>query len=180
VSVVNLDNDGVTIYLPLIFKDFISAPDLVIDSLTATSGGITVVLKNQGNALLVDAFWVDVYFNPSVTPSLNKRWQDIASHGAVWGVSGARLNQLSPGGTLTLTRGGAHYFPQFSSPPPLPVGANVFGFVDSVDFSTSYGAVQESNEGNNLRGPVISTADNGSPTAGQTESPSLAGLPDRE
>jgi hypothetical protein len=175
-----------TTYLPLILKNFVTAPDLVVESLSAGGSGVTVVIKNIGTGPVADAFWVDVYFNPNQTPSLNKRWEDIAPAGVVWGVSGAGLSQLTPGGSLTLTSGDAFYFPQFSSTPPLPVGATVFVLPDSVDFNTSYGAVQESNEANNLFGPVISTANSGLPraqpapeTAGQTESPSLEGLPVR-
>jgi hypothetical protein len=95
-------------------------------------------------------------------------------------VSGAGLSQLAPGGTLTLTSGDAFYFAQFSSTPPLPIGANVFALADSVNFGTSFGAVQESNEGNNLAGPVISTAAGGTSSTDQAGSPSLKGLPDRE
>ena len=179
VVVINDDNDGGFIFLPLIFKDSVPAPDLVVDSLGANSSGVTLVIRNQGSVPVVDAFWVDVYFNPSVTPSLNQRWQDIASHGQVWGVTGSGLSQLGPGGTLTLTTGDSFYFAQFSSTPPLPAGANVFALADSVDFSTSYGAVQESDEGNNLFGPVVSAATGGSSAAGQTESPSPEGLPPR-
>ncbi len=175
----NISTPNRPLFLPLIFKDFVLAPDLVIDSLTASSSGVTLVIRNQGNAPVGNAFWVDVYFNPSVPPGINQPWQTIASHGLVWGVSGVGLSQLTPGGTLTLTSGGAFYFPQYSSPPPLPVGANVYGLVDSVNFSTTYGAVQESNEANNRFGPVLSTAAAGSPTAGQAAVPSLEGLPPR-
>jgi hypothetical protein len=167
-------------YLPIILKNSLTLPDLVINNLTATSNSVTLTLRNQGNAPVTDAFWVDVYFNPSVTPSLNKRWQDIAPRGVVWGVTGAGLSQLTPGGTLTLTTGGPFYFPNFSSPSPWPVGASVFAQVDSINFSTAYGAVQESNEGNNVFGPVVSTAVD-SPLTGETaETPSWQGLPGRE
>lgn len=147
-----------TTYLPAILKDVPAPPDLVISNLSATSGIVSLTLRNQGSTPVTDAFWVDVYFNPSVTPSLNKRWQDIAPKGAVWGVSGAGLSQLTPGGSLNLTSGDSFYFPNLSSTPPWPVGANVFGQVDSLNFSTTYGAVRESNEANNVFGPIISTA----------------------
>ncbi|GAB4410284.1 MAG: hypothetical protein Fur0044_03990 [Anaerolineae bacterium] len=182
VAVVNLDNDVPPvspIFLPLIVRNSVTAPDLVIDSLSASSSGVTLVIRNQGNAPVVDAFWVDVYFNPTSTPTVNKRWQDIASRGQVWGIQGVGL-PLDPGESLTLTSGDAFYFPQFSSAPPLPVGANVFGLVDSVDFSTTFGAVRESNEANNLFGPVLSTAASGPATAAQSGTPSPEGLPDRE
>jgi hypothetical protein len=95
-------------------------------------------------------------------------------------VSGAGLSQLTPGGTLTLTIGDAYYFASQSSPLPFPTGAQVYGFVDSVNYSTTYGNVQESNEGNNLFGPVVSTAtaDSGPQTTAGDE-PSREGLPER-
>jgi hypothetical protein len=43
----------------------------------------TVTIRNKGNAPVVDAFWVDVYFNPSHTPGINQPWDTIASHGVV-------------------------------------------------------------------------------------------------
>ncbi|MCK6624302.1 MAG: hypothetical protein L6R45_03910 [Anaerolineae bacterium] len=181
VAVVNLDNDVPPvspIFLPLIVRNSVTAPDLVIDNLTASSSGVTLVIRNQGNAPVVGAFWVDVYFNPTSTPTVNRRWQDIASRGQVWGIQGAGL-PLDPGESLTLTSGGAFYFPQFSSTPPLPVGAHVFALVDSVDFSTTFGAVRESSEANNLFGPVLSTAGN-SKTISQSETLVPEGLPDRE
>lgn len=184
VAVTNQDNDGPPIspsgpiYLPIITKNAISASDLVIDSLNASSSEVTVVLRNGGNTAITDAFWVDIYFNPSQTPSLNKPWPTIASRGLVWGVQGAGL-PLDPGESLTLTLGDAFYFPQFSSTLPLPVGATVFGLVDSVDFSTTFGVLQESSEANNLFGPVLSTAGSSS-SAGQSTTPAPEGLPDRE
>lgn len=186
VVVINLDNDSPPIsptgplYLPFIVKNFTSGPDLVIDSLSAGSNGVTLVIRNAGTAPVVDAFWVDVYFNPGQTPVVNKPWQAIAAHGQVWGVTGAGLSQLTPGGTLTLTSGDAYFFSSESSPLPLPVGANVLALADSVNFSTSYGAVLESNEENNVSQPVVSTAARYSHTARQFELLSFEGLPRRQ
>jgi hypothetical protein len=172
-------------YLPIILKNYTppvpppAAPDLVVENIIATSNVVTVTIRNAGTAAVNDAFWVDVYFNPSETPSLNHPWDTIASHGVVWGVT----TSIPAGGTLVLTTGGPYYFgPPDSSAPPLPVGANVYALVDSVDYSTTYGAVQESNEGNNLYGPVVSTASVGSkeaPVVGEGQSPSMEGLPPR-
>jgi hypothetical protein len=178
-------SSNTTRYLPILLKNSAAAPDLVIDTLAASSSGVTLVIRNTGNRPVVDAFWIDVYFNPTSTPVVNKRWPDIASRGAVWGIDGAAL-PLDPGESLTLTTGDAYYFPQFSSTPPLPVGANVFALADSVDFSTTYGSVKENDEGNNLAGPVISTPAGGLSTApppdqtsGQADGPSPVGLPPR-
>jgi hypothetical protein len=168
------------VYLPLILKHSVSGPDLVVDSLIATSDAVTVTIKNQGNVPVTDAFWVDVYFNPSVTPSLNQPWDTIASYGMVWGVT----TPIAPnGGILILTSGGDYYFPEYSSPAPLPVGADVYALVDSINFGTSYGTVLESNEENNLLGPVTSTtgvAGEAASVGNQGRSPSMERLPPRQ
>jgi len=157
-------------FLPFVAHAFAPAPDLVIDHLVATSRAVTVTVRNAGELPVNDAFWVDVYFSPTESPTVNKPWHTIAANGVVWGVT----TPVSAGGVLTLTTGGADYFPQYSSSPPYPVGAQVYALVDSVDFSTSYGAVWESNEANNLFGPVISTSgvgDTSSPTVGASVPP---------
>jgi hypothetical protein len=167
-------------YLPLIFKaPTYIPPDLVVDSLNASGGGVAVVIRNSGPTPVVDAFWVDVYFNPSQMPTVNKPWDSIASHGVVWGVT----SPIPAGGSLTLTNdiSDLYYFPVYSSTPPLPVGADVYVLVDSINYRTTYGAVQESDESNNLHGPVTSTAVTGqvASSAGQGPSPSTEGLPAR-
>ncbi len=164
-------------YLPIIVSGFVSAPDLMVDDIRATSTGVTVTIRNAGTAAAVDEFWVDVYFNPSQTPGLNQPWDAIASYGAVWGVT----QPLAPGESLVLTTGGTYYDPGRSSPLPFPVGVPVYALVDSINYDTTYGAVQESNEGNNLGGPVISTAGGagGAATSAPAPSPVAAGLPGR-
>jgi hypothetical protein len=143
------------IFLPLIRmgRAAPSTPDLVVNSLVATGDAVTVTIKNVGTAAVVDAFWVDVYFNPTQTPTINRPWDTIASHGVVWGVT----RSIPTGGTLTLTTNGDYYAPEYSSTSPLPVGAAVYALADSINYNTTYGAVRESNEENNLFGPVKST-----------------------
>lgn len=163
------------VYLPTIFKTFSSGPDLVVDNLIATSGAVTLTIRNAGTAAVVDAFWVDVYFNPGQQPTLNQPWKTIAPAGAVWGVT----KSLAVGESLTLTSGGAYYFgPPDSSALPFPAGVPVYAFVDSVNYSTQYGSVPEGNETNNLLGPVVSTA-GGSRPAGTDSTSTPAGLPMR-
>ncbi len=132
----------------------------MVESISASSGGVTVVIKNIGGSPVVAAFWVDVYFNPSQRPIYNQQWEQIAPAGVVWGVNGAGLGQLVPGGTLTLVSGGDYYAAAESSALPFPGGAQVYAQVDSVNPTTTYGAVQESNEANNISGPVISAPSN--------------------
>jgi hypothetical protein len=142
------------LHLPLIFKNATFEPDLTIDSLLATADAVTVTIKNQGIGPATDPFWVDLYFDPDETPTLNHPWDTIAGYGLVWGVT----TPLGSGESLTLTIDNAHYFPEYSSAPPLPVNVDVYGLVDSINFGTDYGAVRERDESNNLFGPVRSTA----------------------
>jgi hypothetical protein len=151
---------AVTLYLPVIIKNYIYGPDLVIDSLSSDATGPQVVIRNAGNAPVTDAFWVDVYFDPTTTPSLNQPWDSLAPAGAAWGITA----DLPAGDTLTLTVGDAYYFPQYSSA-GFPADVPVYGYVDSVNYATGYGNVWESDEGNNLFGPIDATAgSDGAPT----------------
>ncbi len=143
------------IYLPLICKDCVTGSDLIIvpGSLVASSSAITLQIQNVGNTATNNDFWVDVYFNPTQTPTLNKPWDTIAPAGATWGVT----QPLTAGQVLALTVGGTYYDASESSS-SFPSDANVYAYVDSVNYATTYGAVEESNENNNLSGPVPSTA----------------------
>lgn len=170
-----LGQDVTFTYLPLIVKNHNTVPDLVITDLSASGGGITVKLQNRGNEMVTGDFWVDVYFNPSQTPALNKPWDSIAPAGASWGVTA----DIPAGDTLTLTVGDKYYAPQYSSA-SFPAGAQVYGYVDVVNYNTGYGAVRESDEGNNLFGPVTSTADSGAlPLSSQDDRPGVSTLPTR-
>ncbi len=152
IAAVNLDNDVSRIYLPLILRNSRPAPDLVVDSLTTGPSGPRVTIRNAGNSAVADPFWVDVYYDPNpAPPPLNRTWQSIAPYGAYWGVT----RRLAPSETLTLTIGGKYYFDGSNA---FPAGLPVYAYVDSVNYATSYGNVKESNEANNVLGPVTSTA----------------------
>jgi len=146
----------VYVYLPLVGKNSVTAPDLVIDTLLVNSQAITMTITNQGNRPVVDAFWVDLYINPTTPPTgVNQRWQDLGAQGATWGVTDV---PITPGGTLTLTLDTAR--PDLSSfaLPPTP-GTSIYAQVDSVNLDTIYGGVLELHEigggtYNNIIGPV--------------------------
>ncbi len=145
--------------MPLLTKDHSTIPDLVIKNLLASSDAVTVVVTNQGNAAVADAFWVDAYVNPTTPPTgVNQRWEDLGTQGVAWGVVVPAL-PLAPSQVLTLTLGGNYYFgpPVSNISLPLPAGSVVYAQVDSVNFATTYGNVAEGNEANNISGPVFST-----------------------
>jgi PKD repeat protein len=137
----------VYVYLPIVMVGSSTppGPDLVVSSLTASGSDITVVVTNQGDTAVTDAFWVDVYSDPDPIPTMvNQTWAMLADQGLVWGVDNVTLN---PGQSLTLTIDGAHYQANLSnfSGNLLP-GTPVYAQVDSANTTTTYGAVLENHE----------------------------------
>lgn len=161
------------VHLPVIFKGFISGPDLVIvpNSLVATTGGVTVTIRNDGTAAVLDAFWVDIYYDLASPPVLHQQ-------GSVfWGLSVPNGGiPILPGESVTLTFSS----PYLASPPtPPPAGTTIYGQVDSIG-PFSYGAVDETNEGNNVSGPATSTTALGSQINIGISGFSTGGLPSRD
>ncbi len=166
----------VKIYLPLIMRNAVVAPDLVVERIIATSNGAQVVIKNQGNAPVMDEFWVDLYVNPHPVPTgVNQTWNDgRCTQGIVWGVTTAAL-PIAPDGMITLTYGDDYYWPSLSSFGTLAAGTPIYVQVDSANVGTTFGAVRESHEivngtYNNVSGPVVSTLN----VAGNPPLPPLA------
>jgi hypothetical protein len=161
VAVANLDDDRTFIYLPMVMRNYVLAPDLVVERIIATRNNIQVVVKNQGGAPVNDEFWVDVYINPREAPTrVNQTWNMLGNQGLTWGVTSSALPALVPGGVLTLTLTDGYYQPDYSNVSwPLPAGVLVYAQVDSADAATTYGAVREDHEifggpYNNILGPV--------------------------
>ncbi|RME98819.1 MAG: hypothetical protein D6768_16430 [Chloroflexi bacterium] len=144
-------------YLPVVMKTILHPPDLV-GSFTLSPAGpnfnagspvtINVVVTNQGD-FPVGGFWVDFYINPSGTPTVNVRWNDLCSlnpcYGLAWYVSslGARqsinLSSNNPAHNYSIWPG---YFAGGSTTLQL--------YVDSWNPGVSSGSISEGDEGNNL------------------------------
>jgi hypothetical protein len=146
------------VYLPLVASQYVGAPDLVVQSLQATTSGVGLQVKNVGTASTTESFWVDIYIDPAPAPtSVNQIWSSIAAQGGAWGVSGVALH---PGEILTLTTGDDYYADTYSEINwPLTVGAQVYAQVDSAHVGSEFGAVRETHEilggtYNNVIGPV--------------------------
>ena len=106
------------VYLPLVVKPGLVAPDLVVEALIAASEAVTVVVKNQGNGPVLDAFWVDVYINPYPQPTMvNQPWHQLSTQGMVWGG-----NNLTPSAKRNCDPdlGGYGLLAQFKSIHPTP------------------------------------------------------------
>ncbi len=145
------------LYLPIVTKHHVSAPDLSIKALVATQTHITVVVQNLGNMPVVNNFWVDVYVDPDPIPSgPNDIWPDFADQGLAWGIT----EDLLPGATFTLTEGNAIPWVTYTLITwPLRIGIPIYAQVDSAYVGQSYGAVLENHEilggpYNNFAGPV--------------------------
>jgi hypothetical protein len=156
------------VYLPIIEKGSISAPDLAITNFTVTGSSpnqvVTIIVQNLGNASTGEGFWVDFYVNPTTLPNNpalggNRRWERTgSSQGIAWPMSA-----LAPGASVTLTSNGA---PGTISPAPaplsnwtgsLPSGTNqLYGFADSFDAENApFVEIDESNESNNMASQTV-------------------------
>lgn len=138
------------VFLPMAVNNFVSAPDLVVTNINASSDVIEVVIENQGTVATTNGFWVDFYIAPDPVPTHeNQQWSDVADEGLVWGVSVS----IPAGGSLTLTYSTAPGAPNLyyvasnsNYGGSLPVGTSVYAQVDSAHLTTSYGGVLETHE----------------------------------
>jgi VCBS repeat-containing protein len=188
VAVVGVDKDIYHVYLPFTARSYVSAPDLVVERIIATSDSIQLVIKNQGHVPVANEFWIDVYIDPDPIPTaVNQVWPYLCDEGLVWGITADAL-PLLPGDAITLTIGDVFYVPEYSSVSwPLATDTPVYAQVDSADITTTYGAVLETHEiagetYNNISS-TLSTADVTGlalpPANGTSRSSSLSGLPPR-
>ncbi|MCP5098878.1 MAG: hypothetical protein GY943_25280 [Chloroflexi bacterium] len=132
------------VYLPMVMNNFVSLPDLVINSLIVSSSNVTIEIENIGDAPTTDDFWVDFYIDPSPPPiGVNETWDLLSSQGMAWGVT----QSLAVGETLTLTINDTYYDASKSNfSGIIPSDAQVYAQVDSANTLTTYGAVQETHE----------------------------------
>jgi hypothetical protein len=150
------------IYLPLVMKGQVVAPDLVVERIVASPDDVAVLIRNRGSAPVVDSFWVDLYVDPDPVPTaVNQIWPDLADEGLVWGVTAG----LAPGEALTLKVGDEFYVSEYSQVTwPLLPRTPIYAQVDSANALTAHGSVLESHEisggaYNNISGPAYPTTD---------------------
>ncbi len=138
------------IFLPMITNNFVSAPDLVVTNINASSSLIEVTIENQGSQATSTGFWVDFYIDPNPVPTHeNELWADLSDEGIVWGVNVS----IPAGDSLTLSYSTVTGAPNLyysaansSYSGSLPVGTPVYAQVDSAHLNTSYGGVLETHE----------------------------------
>ncbi|KAA3662913.1 MAG: choice-of-anchor D domain-containing protein, partial [Chloroflexi bacterium] len=141
-----------SIYIPIIVMP--SYPDLIVQSVMASSTNVEVVIKNAGSLATVDSFWVDLYINPTTPPTgANQTWETNGGEGIAWGVE----TTLDPGESLTLTLSSPYYHPSASNfSGTIRSGTTIYAQVDSVGSATE-GIVKEFAETNNIFGPIVTT-----------------------
>ena len=146
------------VFLPALFREFVAAPDIVLERFSVSESSVAVVLKNAGTSSVTESFWVDLYVDPDPVPTgVNQIWQNLASQGMVWGVT----TSLAVGEVVTLTQGDSYYRGEYSRITwPLSVGRPVYVQVDSADATTNYGGVLELHEitggaYNNITGSTV-------------------------
>ena len=149
------------VYLPLVLRQ--QLPDLIVRSITVSPTGllvgqpatITVVIENTGSFTTTAGFWVDLYIDPDpalMPPQVNQTWDLVGSqYGLAWGVT----QSLAPGEQVTLTS--LSYVAEYSDWPGY-FNCNgphtLYAQVDSYSGLTTYGAIAEADETNNVYGPV--------------------------
>jgi uncharacterized repeat protein (TIGR01451 family) len=162
---------GYSAYVPLVLKNF--APpqvvNLTVESIKVEPASpvvgqparMYVTLHNSGNSAVTGDFWVDLYVDPTETPTINVLWNDIAPYGKAWFIH----QDIPAGGTLVI-----HTDQPDDTADPDAVYSNWPGwFVTSgehqlyvqVDAYGPYGQmtgmIQEEDETDNVAGPVIVT-----------------------
>ncbi|MEM8857286.1 MAG: Calx-beta domain-containing protein, partial [Chloroflexota bacterium] len=134
------------IYLPGILHSTVQAPDLIVQSTTLGSDGVTIVVQNVGSRPVTDGFWVDLIIDPSTPPTqANDTVGALGARGLVWGVDGSDI-PLQSGDTLTLTLNDKYFRPGLATASSIPADVPVYVHVDSANELTTYGAVEELHE----------------------------------
>lgn len=140
---------------------------------------VELVVRNDGNTTITADFFVELYLNPSQPPSVGKAWWDLSRSGAGYPGTPCRddsscfgrawlvVTDMGPGDTLTLSTDPA------TNPPDTdyhlaydrwPRPGNLYGepapvaydprHIPIIALADSFGAVSESDEGNNLSGDL--------------------------
>ncbi|KPL81284.1 right-handed parallel beta-helix repeat-containing protein [Herpetosiphon geysericola] len=165
-------------FLPLVIRN--CYPDLVVSSITVEQQ-LEVIVTNQGNCAVNEAFWVDLYLAPNPAPShVNQQWWDVAQQGIVWGVT----QSLEPGQSISLQPYDQYYSTSRSAwSNRIAAQTKIYVQADAYNAATNYGAVLEVHEAlngeyNNLLS--ITTSNNFSQPTGQRQQlASERGLPAR-
>jgi hypothetical protein len=135
---------GFRLFLPLMVAQPLTAPDLIVEEVLVAGEDVRITIRNIGETIAVDPFWVDLYIDPTTVPTgTNQIWQTVGTRGAAWGVTAI----LSPGQAVTLTVGDVFFNSEQSNlGGPIAAGTPIYVQVDSANELTDFGAVREEHE----------------------------------
>jgi hypothetical protein len=144
-----------TTFLPVVLNNYVSKPDLTVENVVITANSLELVIRNTGNTVASDSFWVDMYINPDTPPTgINQTWETNGGEGLAWGIENP---SLAPGEALTLTLSSPSYSAAYSNfSGTIAAGSTVYVQVDSAGLSW-FGNVSELDETNNIDGPLTTT-----------------------
>jgi hypothetical protein len=146
-------------------------PDLVVgnvvvtpqEGLGATPVTVTVTVRNDGVADVVSGFWVEFFVDPRTAPAINSV-VGPEGQGILWYVPSLAAGESS---TMSLEEADVRYT---SFDGRLSTGShNLYVYVDAYHTEGEVGLVVESNESNNLMGPLV--VEVGEPSAASASSP---------
>ncbi len=144
------------LFLPIVLKnplpDLVGSFSLSPDQASYAAGTpvlITAVVTNAGSAA-AGPFWVDFYINPSRTPAVNVRWNDVCGMSPCYGLAWYVPDGLGAGQSVTLTSAGAPGDHSIWPGHFAPGTTDLYLYVDSWNPTVSIGGVMGSNENNNL------------------------------
>ncbi len=143
-------------------------PDLTITQMVVipssmpagqTGWDVQITVKNMGNAPLPNGVWMDLYIDPVAARlpiHANEPFYEISTYGGVWW-----MPQLNPGESVVLSKDDIlpDWLPFFPNSFSTPGDHVLYAQIDSLDERTTpppaWARVYESNENNNIYGPVI-------------------------
>jgi len=148
------------VYLPVIMTP--AYADLVVDSVNMSADMLEVVITNNGSAATDDGFWVDLYIDPTTSPTgINQTWATNGGEGLAWGIPFS----IAAGESYTLTLDSPLYDASESNfSGTIAAGAAIYAQVDAVG-PNAYGSIFESNEDNNITGPLTAPVEVTPPAA---------------
>ncbi len=151
------------LYLPLVMKNFVALPNLVVQGIVVAPASpvvnqptiISVTIANSGTASAGAGFWIDLYVDPTGVPQPGQPWNNIAPVGKAW----ILRVPVPPGQSITLDT----TMPDDPNDPSA-VYSNWPGWFASPGAHTLYaqvdafggpnGLVVELSESDNLFGPM--------------------------
>jgi hypothetical protein len=170
VNIVAREARRYTLYLPMMQRNFSGQqlPDLTITKLESippvlpagqTGWDVQITVKNIGTVPLPNGVWMDLYIDPIASRlpiHANEPFYEISTYGAVWWIP-----QLNPGESVVLSKKDIlpDWLPFFPSSFSTPGDHVLYAQIDSFDElhtpPNPWARVYESDENNNIIGPVI-------------------------